>query len=120
MPHRRHFLVGAAALAALPAQAQPVKITLGTATPGGGFPIYGAAFVEGVRRTDPGLEIEAINTKGTTENVPRLEAGTLDIALVQGEVVHESLSGVGRPRSEEHTSELQSRLHLVCRLLLEK
>src|SRR2546422_6910209 len=30
--------------------------------------------------------------------------------------------GVGRvdQRSEEHTSELQSRLHLVCRLLLEK
>src|SRR2546422_8504922 len=28
--------------------------------------------------------------------------------------------GVARPRSEEHTSELQSRLHLVCRLLLEK
>src|SRR2546422_7207420 len=24
------------------------------------------------------------------------------------------------PRSEEHTSELQSRLHLVCRLLVEK
>src|SRR2546422_7006019 len=31
-------------------------------------------------------------------------------------------SGGGTPtgRSEEHTSELQSRLHLVCRLLLEK
>src|SRR2546422_6431007 len=27
---------------------------------------------------------------------------------------------VGERRSEEHTSELQSRLHLVCRLLLEK
>src|SRR2546422_3267096 len=26
----------------------------------------------------------------------------------------------GISRSEEHTSELQSRLHLVCRLLLEK
>src|SRR5687768_17962897 len=26
----------------------------------------------------------------------------------------------GKLRSEEHTSELQSRLHLVCRLLLEK
>src|SRR2546429_5329647 len=26
----------------------------------------------------------------------------------------------GSQRSEEHTSELQSRLHLVCRLLLEK
>src|SRR2546422_4181467 len=30
-------------------------------------------------------------------------------------------TGTGNPtRSEEHTSELQSRLHLVCRLLLEK
>src|SRR2546422_7616322 len=29
-------------------------------------------------------------------------------------------SGVKPRRSEEHTSELQSRLHLVCRLLLEK
>src|SRR2546422_4397879 len=28
--------------------------------------------------------------------------------------------GSHRMRSEEHTSELQSRLHLVCRLLLEK
>src|SRR2546422_3328151 len=42
---------------------------------------------------------------------------------------HVALDGVVRkeadlqlwnPRSEEHTSELQSRLHLVCRLLLEK
>src|SRR3989449_7767912 len=32
---------------------------------------------------------------------------------------HELL-GSGERRSEEHTSELQSRLHLVCRLLLEK
>src|SRR2546422_7557828 len=34
-----------------------------------------------------------------------------------------NLAGVirsGTTRSEEHTSELQSRLHLVCRLLLEK
>src|SRR2546422_3886660 len=40
---------------------------------------------------------------------------------------HERRPGDDRPqpllvlaRSEEHTSELQSRLHLVCRLLLEK
>src|SRR5256884_6813362 len=31
---------------------------------------------------------------------------------------HDVVWGLGR--SEEHTSELQSRLHLVCRLLLEK
>src|SRR2546429_7012395 len=30
------------------------------------------------------------------------------------------LDAVREARSEEHTSELQSRLHLVCRLLLEK
>src|SRR3989449_7210103 len=30
------------------------------------------------------------------------------------------LTTAGGVRSEEHTSELQSRLHLVCRLLLEK
>src|SRR2546429_7391524 len=29
-------------------------------------------------------------------------------------------SKTGGKRSEEHTSELQSRLHIVCRLLLEK
>src|SRR5262245_65739277 len=29
-------------------------------------------------------------------------------------------AGLGRERSEEHTSELQSLRHLVCRLLLEK
>src|SRR2546422_6959044 len=32
----------------------------------------------------------------------------------------DSLLRVAPRRSEEHTSELQSRLHLVCRLLLEK
>src|SRR2546422_73451 len=32
----------------------------------------------------------------------------------------EALLAAAGPRSEEHTSELQSRLHLVCRLLLEK
>src|SRR2546429_2039759 len=37
-------------------------------------------------------------------------------------LVHPSVAPHAGPdvRSEEHTSELQSRLHLVCRLLLEK
>src|SRR3712207_7294286 len=33
--------------------------------------------------------------------------------------VHDGLNVVKRARSEEHTSELQSRQYLVCRLLLE-
>src|SRR2546429_9996924 len=36
------------------------------------------------------------------------------------ELVHISFGPPGTKESEEHTSELQSRLHLVCRLLLEK
>src|SRR2546422_5447808 len=33
---------------------------------------------------------------------------------------HDPSDAANHGRSEEHTSELQSRLHLVCRLLLEK
>src|SRR2546422_1590593 len=33
---------------------------------------------------------------------------------------NEKIEALWKQRSEEHTSELQSRLHLVCRLLLEK
>jgi len=72
-------------------------VILGTATPGGGFPVYGAAVADTVHETDPTLVIEQRNTKGSTENVPLLEAGRLDIALVQGEVAHEAFNGVGRP-----------------------
>src|SRR2546422_6264155 len=49
-----------------------------------------------------------------------------DQALFKVRPMFASLPGVSAPppfggnRSEEHTSELQSRLHLVCRLLLEK
>src|SRR2546422_6731118 len=38
--------------------------------------------------------------------------------LVHGKLGDGGVAGIFR--SEEHTSELQSRLHLVCRLLLEK
>jgi len=74
----------------------PTQVVLGTATPGGGFPAYGAAFIDTIQEFEPALAIEARNTKGSTENVPMLERGELDIALVQGEVAYEALSGIGR------------------------
>src|SRR2546429_6720355 len=48
--------------------------------------------------------------------------GTLStVPVLWAPVAARPLVGDGtRERSEEHTSELQSRLHLVCRLLLEK
>jgi len=67
------------------------RVTLGTATPGGGFPVYGQAVTETIHEIDPTLEIEPRNTKGSTENVPLLEKGEVDIALVQGEVAIESI-----------------------------
>src|SRR5690348_389089 len=82
------------------ASAEPTKILLGTATPGGGFPLYGGVVAEVVNATDPALRIEPRNTKGSTENVPLLEAGALDIALVQGEVAYEALAGIGRKAAD--------------------
>src|SRR5690625_6780691 len=48
--------------------------------------------------------------------------GTIFFATVGGEVVRGTIGIIllALVRSEEHTSELQSRGHLVCRLLLEK
>src|SRR3712207_7054600 len=50
----------------------------------------------------------------------------LDEQLIEGMVpisyctLQEVITQLSNPRSEEHTSELQSRQYLVCRLLLEK
>src|SRR2546429_6971937 len=49
--------------------------------------------------------------RGTKENQPKSDR------IITQYAEHWDLD---RMRSEEHTSELQSRLHLVCRLLLEK
>jgi len=82
---------GRRAAAADPAAALP--LTLATATPGGGFPAYGAAFIAAVAEVEPGLVITSRNTAGSTENVRLLAAGTVDLGLVQGEAAHAALAG---------------------------
>src|SRR2546429_7147046 len=54
--------------------------------------------------------------------VAHLGNGASMCALARGRSVATTMSftALDGLRSEEHTSELQSRLHLVCRLLLEK
>jgi len=66
-----------------------VPIVLATATPGGGFPLYGGVVAEVINAIDPSLKIECRNTKGSTENVRLLEAGEVDLGLVTGEVAIE-------------------------------
>ena len=74
----------------------PVKVSLATATPGGGFPVYGDALVAAVKEADPTITIEARATRGSAENVPLLEQGKVDLGLVQGEAAYEALAGIGR------------------------
>src|SRR6202023_4423402 len=79
---------------------QRTQVVLGTATPGGGFPLYGDAITGGINESEPSLALEPRNTKGSTENIPLLEAGKLDIARVTGEPAYEAFAGIGRPRTE--------------------
>ena len=76
----------------------PTKVILGTATPGGGFPLYGDAAAAAINETDVTLDVQTRNTGGSAENIKLLEAGELDMALVAGEPAYEAFAGVGRPK----------------------
>lgn len=91
----------AANLLGLPASgAEKTVVSLGTATPGGGFPVYGQAVADTINEIDSSLDVRPRNTKGSAENVPLLENGELDLGLVQGEAAYEALNGIGRPRAD--------------------
>ena len=77
----------------------PTKVVLGTATPGGGFPLYGDAAAAAINETDATLRIETRNTAGSAENIRLLESDELDMALVAGEPAYEAFAGIGRPKS---------------------
>jgi TRAP transporter TAXI family solute receptor len=77
-----------------------ITISLGTATPGGGFPLYGNAFAEIMNAADPTISIVPRNTKGSNENIPLLEQDQVDIALVAGEPAYAAFSGIGRDKSD--------------------
>src|SRR6516164_5048316 len=89
------LLAGGAAAQGGDKAIQTTTISLGTATPGGGFPLYGNAFAELMNAADPTLAIEPRNTKGSNENIPLLERGELDTALVAGEPAYEAFMGLG-------------------------
>jgi len=81
---------------AIPTTTPSLTISLGTATPGGGFPLYGNAFAQAMNAADPQVTIAPRNTKGSNENIPLLEKGELDLALVAGEPAYEAFAGIGR------------------------
>src|SRR2546422_2549286 len=92
---------------------------------------------------DPGQTVALLNVGASVMNINIVRGGVplftrdvsvggnqytdalqkeLDLSFEDAERLKhgENIAGVAGERSEEHTSELQSRLHLVCRLLLEK
>src|SRR5690606_40618446 len=68
------------------------------------------------------LQYETFNTKAKTKlSVDNKSfSSTLNIRIKNNETIWISATAFLGIRSEEHTSELQSRENLVCRLLLEK
>jgi uncharacterized protein len=76
--------------------AEVSTLVLGTATPGGGFTVYGDGLAETLRKADPTLDIRTRPTAGSKENIPLLEAGQIDLALVEGTAAYEALTGIGR------------------------
>src|SRR2546422_4513552 len=74
----------------------------------------------GISYDPPGGDLfssDPVPQAGSLEAIAQLVASCTKCRLCEGR--RHTVPGEGA-RSEEHTSELQSRLHLVCRLLLEK
>src|SRR2546422_2309899 len=78
---------------------------------------------------DSSAEFYFVPAEHVMSEVQKLGATPFDVPAVElghrgkecsFEAILKKYNLAGDARSEEHTSELQSRLHLVCRLLLEK
>ena len=91
------LLMAAGSTVAQEADKTKTTLVLGTATQGGGFPLYGNAFADVMMQADPTLSIRTQNTMGSSENMPMMEKGQLDLGLVAGESFYQALQGIGRP-----------------------
>lgn len=95
-------LLGALPVVAAPAPPAPghddapATVVLGTATPGGGFQLFGRHLAEVIEGADPSLRVEARATRGSGENLALLEGGAIDIGLVEGNAARRALDGVDR------------------------
>src|SRR5258706_3639892 len=88
----RRLFVFTGMLLAMGTSTAQQTLVLGPATPGGGFPVFGDAFSEMVNAQEPALRIKPKNTRGSTETVPLLEAGQIDLGLVAGELAAAALA----------------------------
>lgn len=95
------LLIGTTANATPPPQnggGTPVR--LGTATPGGGFQLFGQHLADVINATDTGLTVTPVATRGSRENLALLERGEIDVGLVEGNAARQALDGIGRPQAD--------------------
>src|SRR5687767_15766429 len=84
------------------------------------FP-YTTLFRSGGQRKHADRRGDVAHQVGLPTRLERSLGRAMHAAVVDGlVVVVDQVRAAGEPRSEEHTSELQSLAYLVCRLLLEK
>ena len=96
MKFTRLAFLAALTLAAMPAATAQTNVNMATATPGGGFPLFGDNAAAVINETDASLAVKTHNTKGSAENIILLEQDKMDIALVAGEPAYEAFAGIGR------------------------
>ncbi|MDY6978821.1 MAG: TAXI family TRAP transporter solute-binding subunit [Pseudomonadota bacterium] len=77
-------------------EAQPLRITLGTATPGGGFQLFGQHLVEVLNAHSTTIQLEEQPTRGSRQNLVLLEEGAIDIGQVEGNAARVALEGIDR------------------------
>src|SRR5690606_40022514 len=73
--------------------------------------------VPAVSTEGSGYVVVEVAEDGASIDYRLYATGMADVTMAH---IHVGAEGENGPRSEEHTSELQSRENLVCRLLLEK
>ena len=73
------------------ARATEAPLRLGTSTAGGGFSLYGETLERLVNQHAARPLLQATRTRGTAENLVRLQRGELDAALIQGTAASEVL-----------------------------
>src|SRR5262245_37775393 len=102
---RRAMLAGLALAGAATAEgaAQTSGLKFGTGGEGGGFVVYAGAFVDAIKWANPKIGIRPMATRGSLDNVPLLEAGTIDIGLVFGEMAQELFHPKNGPKDGRPT-----------------
>lgn len=68
-------------------------ISIGTAPPGGAFFVVGGAVGEVLNQFGPGWEVTSEATKGSRENIRRLDSGELDIAVLNAAITYFAVRG---------------------------